>query len=113
MQKKKRKYPGGVSKVGSKFAAVGERPEKVYIGHYVTRERAVEACWTFYNTGVKLPGEKRKNKGCILRTKHNTYQFVFVVNGKRNNKNYKTREEVEAAQKKWIETQDVNLILKK
>jgi len=111
-EKKKRKYPGGVSKVGSKFSAVGEGPEKVYIGNYVTRERAVEACWTFYNTGVKLPGDKSKTKGCITRTPSNTYQFMFVVNGKRRSKTYKTREEAEAAQKKWIETQDVNCIKK-
>ncbi len=112
-EKKKRKYPGAVSKVRSKFKAFGEGPEQVYIGTYNTRERAIEACWTFYNTGVKLPGDITIRKGSISKTPYNRYTFKFYVNGKPKHKNYKTREEAEAAQKIWIETQDVNLVLKK
>lgn len=112
-EKKKRKYPGAITKFGSKFQAKGESPETVYIGMYFTREKAIEACWTFYNTGVRLPGDRLKWKGCIQKTKSNTYVFRFYVNRKRRNKTYKTREQAEAAQKKWIETRDVNLVLKK
>ena len=112
-ERKKRKYPGGVWKIGHKFQACGENPEQICIGTYNTRERAIEACWTFYNTGVKLPTDRTKYKGAIYKTANNTYQFRFHVNGKRKNKTYKTREEAEAAQQLWIETQDVNLILKK
>ena len=112
-EKKKRKYPGCVFKTKYKFKAYGEGPEQVYIGAYNTRERALEACRTFYNTGVRLPCDRRKTKGCIQKSQCNTYTFKFYGNGKRRGKNYKTRQEAEAAQKKWIETQDVNLVLKK
>lgn len=113
MQIKKRKYPGSIYKFKSKFKACGVSPEQVFIGYFNTRERAIEACWTFYNTGVRLPGDKSKTKGCIRTTRFNTYQFVFIVNGKYHSKNYKTREEAEAAQQLWYETQDINCIKKR
>lgn len=111
-EKKKRKFPGSVSKNGSRFRAYGEGPKIVYIGAYNTREKAIEACWTFYNTGVKLPNDIYNFKGYIRATRFNTYQFTFCVKGKYHSKSYKTREEAEAAQQLWYETQDINCIKK-
>lgn len=108
--KKKRKYPGCVSpyKNYGKFEAFSEHPNRQYLGIYNTREEAEAACWNFHKTGFKKP--LYRAKGCVYE-RNNTYAFSVRCNGKVRSRTFKTREEAEALQKKWIETHDVNCLV--
>ena len=89
------------SKSRNKYQVRGPKPDRKYIGHYLTKEKAIEALNQFNESGKILESDikKRKSMGCIYK-RGKRYVARYKKNKKQFGKTFNTPEEC----KKWLKT---------
>ena len=91
------------NKRAKKWIVISASPESVYIGQYLTKEKAQRALSLYNETGKKLPGDisnRKSGTGSIFKRLSGKYRATIMKNKKIYSKTFNTEKECEH----WLQT---------